>query len=93
MKTLLIALLAFAAAGPALATEANCNIPEADRQPPAALESKLKADGWDVRSVKVEAGCYEAYAIDADGNKVEAVFDPKTLARVDSGETGEESED
>jgi hypothetical protein len=36
-----------------------------------------------VRSIKSEDGCYEAYATDAQGNKVEAYFNPKTLDRLD----------
>jgi hypothetical protein len=93
MKTLMLALAlvtATAAAGPALAE--TCSVPQADWQPQDALEAKLKADGWDVRSVKIEDGCYEAYAIDKDGNRVEAYFDPQTLARVDAGATDSDSE-
>lgn len=90
MKTfILAAMLAAAAAAPALASD-RCNVPEADWQPQTALEAKLKAAGWDVRSVKVEDGCYEAYAMDAEGNRVEAYFNPQTLDRVDAGEADSE---
>jgi hypothetical protein len=92
MKKMMIALAlatAAAAAGPALASE-KCSVPEADWQPQTALEAKLKGDGWDVRSVKIEDGCYEAYAMDAEGNRVEAYFDPKTFVRVDAGATDSE---
>ena len=92
MKKMMIALaLTTVAAGPALAG-GKCVVPEAEWQPQAALEAKLKADGWDVRSVKVEDGCYEAYALDAEGNRVEAYFDPKTFARVDAGDTDSDSD-
>ena len=90
MKKMMIALaLTTVVAGPAFAG-AKCDVPEAEWQPQAALEAKLKSDGWDVRSVKVEDGCYEAYAMDADGNRVEAYFDPKTFARFDAGATDSE---
>lgn len=93
MKTLILAaMLSAAAAAPVLASE-KCSVPEAEWQPQTALEAKLKAAGWDVRSVKVEDGCYEAYAMDADGNRVEAYFNPQTLERVGAGDTDSDSED
>jgi len=95
MQKLMLALAlatAAVAAGPALASE-KCSVPQADWQPQDALEAKLKADGWDVRTVKIEDGCYEAYAIDKDGNRVEAYFNPQTFAQVGAGATDSESED
>lgn len=91
MKTTLISavLLGSLASGSAFAGN-KCNVPVGEWQPREALETKLKADGWQVRSVKTENGCYEAYAIDADGNKVEAYFNPKTLERL--GGSSEDSE-
>ncbi|MBP2550567.1 hypothetical protein J2858_003507 [Neorhizobium galegae] len=74
------AVLAFAGVA---AAKDKCNVPVAEWQPRAALQSKLEAEGWKIRSIKTEDGCYEAYAIDAKGQKVEAYFDPKTLASVD----------
>jgi hypothetical protein len=83
MRLLLPTLLALLTipAGAALAAE-KCDVPVADWQPREALETKLKSDGWEVRSIKTEDGCYEAYAIDAKGEKVEAYFNPKTFERV-----------
>jgi hypothetical protein len=46
------------------------------------LEQILTEKGWTVRRVKVDGGCYEVYAIDASGEKVEAYFDPLTLKRI-----------
>ena len=43
-----------------------------------ALKAKATAMGYDVRKIKVEGGCYEVYAIDAKGNKVESLFNPET---------------
>ena len=45
--------------------------------------------GWDVRSLKTEDGCYEVYAVDAKGSKIEAHFNPKTLERVGSDKEDE----
>jgi hypothetical protein len=91
MKTRLITTLLFVAtsAGAALAEE-KCNVPVAEWQPREALQTKLQADGWQVRSIKTEDGCYEAYAVDKDGKRVEAYFNPKTFERV--GDDDEESE-
>ena len=49
-----------------------------------AMKEKAKAMGLDVRQVKVENGCYEVYAIDAKGNKVEQIFNPATGEQVGS---------
>ena len=51
-------------------------------QPQAKLEEQLKAQGWQVRRIKVDGGCYEVYAIDDKGKRVEAYFHPQTLAPV-----------
>ncbi len=45
----------------------------------AQLEEKMKADGWSVRRVKEDGGCYEAYGTSPDGKRVEAYFHPVTL--------------
>lgn len=72
---------AILASGPALAGD-HCNVPVADWQPREALQQKLETDGWKVRRIKTEDGCYEAYATDAGGKRVEAIYDPKTLQLV-----------
>lgn len=51
-------------------------------QPQAKLESTLKSQGWQVRRIKVDGGCYEVYAVDPKGARVEAYFHPVTLAPV-----------
>nr|CAD6606598.1 PepSY domain-containing protein [Rhizobium sp. TCK] len=61
----------------------KCNVPAAEWQPREALQAKLEKEGWKVRSIKTEDGCYEAYAINVKGQKVEAYFDPKSFAAVD----------
>jgi len=71
-------VLGILGAGPALASE-HCDAPMSEWQPPEALQQKLSEDGWDVKRIKTEDGCYEAYAIDEQGRQVEAYFDPKTF--------------
>jgi hypothetical protein len=46
------------------------------------LTAMLKEKDWQVRNVKVDGGCYEVYAIDDKGERVEAYFHPVTLERV-----------
>ncbi|TWI39544.1 PepSY domain-containing protein [Mesorhizobium tianshanense] len=89
MKNILIGALFLnaTAVGAALAGE-KCDVPVAEWQPREALQTKLEADGWQIRSIKTEDGCYEAYAVDSKGNKVEAYFDPKTFKRVDGESEG-----
>lgn len=51
-------------------------------QPQEKLTAMLKEKGWEVRNVKVDSGCYEVYALDDMGERVEAYFHPVTLERV-----------
>lgn len=51
-------------------------------QPQEKLTALLQDKGWDVRRVKVDGGCYEVYALDDKGERVEAYFHPVTLERV-----------
>lgn len=82
MKTIIIAtlLLVTASAGIARAEEdQNCTSAAKDKWlSEDNIKEKAKAKGLDVRRVKVEGNCYEVYAIDAKGNKVEALFSPET---------------
>lgn len=77
-KFLLAAALSLTAI-PALAEDVSCTVPEAEARGIDALKTELTAKGWDVRNVKTEHGCYEVYAMDENGKKVEAFFDPKTF--------------
>ena len=68
-------------AAPALAGQ-RCSEPMAEWKPRAALVEKLRADGWTIRRIKTDDGCYKVRAIDAEGRRVKAKFDPATLERV-----------
>ena len=46
------------------------------------LTAMLKERTWEVRNVKVDGGCYEVYAIDDKGERIEAYFHPVTLEPV-----------
>lgn len=91
MKTILaIAISTFALSASLAQAAEKCSVPLADWKPREDLEAKLKEQGWDVRTIKTEDGCYEAYAIDDKGNKVEAYFNPKTFERVGSTDEDED---
>lgn len=83
--TSLIVLLTLATFGTAAQATglATCDSgPSTGWQPQAKLESDLKAKGWQIRRIKVDGGCYEVYALNDKGQRVEAYFHPVTLAPV-----------
>ena len=51
-------------------------------QPQAKLEKLLVDKSWKVRRIKVDGGCYEVYALNDKGERVEAYFHPVTLQPV-----------
>lgn len=83
---LILAALTFGAiwGGQAQATGlATCDSgPRESWQPVVKLEQMLKDKGWQVRRIKEDGGCYEVYALDDKGQRVEAYFHPLTLAAV-----------
>ena len=56
--------------------------PESGWQSRDTLEKQLTEKGWKVRRIKVDQGCYEVYALDENGKRVEAYFHPQTLESV-----------
>ena len=84
MKRIFLAisvLFALLTAGPGYATGlATCDSGPRDTwQPQEKLEKMLAERGWKIRRVKEDGGCYEVYAFDEKGERVEAYFHPKTL--------------
>ncbi len=78
MRILAAALVSMVAAGTSDAAT-RCDVPADQWQPREALQKKLEAEGWTVTKIKAEDGCYEAYATNAAGEKMDALFDPKTF--------------
>jgi hypothetical protein len=77
--TLTLFVTATLFAGTALASDDDCRVPMEDWQQRSALQSKLEQNGWDVWSVKVDDGCYEAEGRDNAGHRYEATFHPGNL--------------
>lgn len=75
------------AAAPSYATGlATCSSHGQDTwQPQEKLVEKLKQQGWQIRRIKIDGGCYEVYALDKEGKRVEAYFHPRTLEPVPAG--------
>lgn len=82
-KTLTI--LAFLAAMPAGAAFADddCFVPMADWQPREAVAQFATAQGWDVRRIRIDDGCYEIEGRDATGRAIEVKLHPGTLQIVE----------
>jgi len=80
-KTIVLALAASLLAFPAFAADV-CSVPADKAQPKDALKTQLEKDGWTVRQIKDDKGCYEAYAV-KDGKRMENLFDPETLKMLD----------
>jgi hypothetical protein len=84
LHALLGAALALAAVSAAQATGlATCESgPKSGWKDQAVLEKQLADKGWKVRRIKEDGGCYEVYALDDQGKRVEAYFHPVTLESV-----------
>ena len=75
-----MALAALSAGATGLAT---CDSgPRSGWQPQEKLEKMLTGQGWKIRRIKEDGGCYEVYALNDKGERVEAYFHPVTLAPV-----------
>ena len=82
-KTLTI--LAFLAALPAGAAFAgdDCFVPMADWQPREAVARFAVAQGWEVRRIRIDDGCYEIEGRDAQGRAIEVKLHPGMLQIVE----------
>ena len=90
LRTSLIALALIAAPAPAFAAGATCSTADSSKfQPKTKLEDQLKAQGLTVKQIKTENGCYEVYAVDKAGKKVNTAYNAETLAKVANAEAGE----
>lgn len=79
MNKMVLSLILTALMGSSAFAVNLCNVPASSAQPKSALKAQLEAEGWKVRQIKSDKGCYEAYAVKADGSRMESLFDPATL--------------
>ena len=84
MKTLLTAaaLALSIPAGAALADD-DCFVPMADWQPREEVAALATRQGWTVRRIKIDDGCYKIDGRDAEGRRIEVKVQPGTLQIVE----------
>ena len=78
---ILVAAALLGSTGLTLASDL-CSVPQDKWRPQEELQSKLESDGWSVQRIKIEDGCFEVYARNAEGKKVEAYINPETFELV-----------
>jgi hypothetical protein len=61
----------------------DCAVPMTDWQPREAVAKMAEKNGWTVRRIKIDDGCYELIANDTKGNRIEAKVHPGTLEVVE----------
>jgi hypothetical protein len=67
---------------PALASD-DCAVPMTDWQPREAVVKLAEEQGWVLRRIRIDDGCYEVIGRDAAGRAIEVKLDPATLAVVE----------
>lgn len=66
-------------AGDVRAEDGMCDAAKSTWKTQEQLRQQLETRGWNVKNIKVEDGCFEAYALTKEGKRVEAYFNPATL--------------
>ena len=74
----ILTFLAVLPSGAALAGD-DCAVPLADWQPRSAVVRLAEENGWVVRRIKIDDGCYEIKGTDREGRRIEVTVDPGTL--------------
>jgi len=74
---LFVTALALAAL-PALASD-DCDAPVERWQSREAVQQMAASQGWTGQRLKIDDGCYELHATDAQGRSLKAKVDPETL--------------
>ena len=75
----LLTLTALLAATTAQA-EDRCAVAMKNWQPREAVARLAADNGWTVRRIKIDDGCYEVTGTDANGKKLDVKLHPATLA-------------
>lgn len=65
---------------PAALADDECKDPIADWQPREQLKKQLEQQGWVVKRIRIDDGCYEVRALDDKGRRVKATYAPASLA-------------
>lgn len=78
MRNRLLVLSLGLIALPAMASD-DCDTPVKRWQPREAVRQMAAAQGWQIQRLKIDDGCYEIRATDAQGQEFKAKLDPETL--------------
>ena len=76
--TIKMTIIAALMAGPAFAS-GNCFVPITDWQPRSVIEALASEQGWDLRRIRIDDGCYEMIGLDAHGRPARIKLHPGTL--------------
>ena len=74
--------IAIFAGVPAASAKDICSVAQSSWKPQGTLVKKLEGQGWKIRKLKVDSGCYEVYGFDGNGKARETHFNPATLEAV-----------
>jgi hypothetical protein len=61
----------------------DCTDPVAQWQSRQVLKNRLEQQGWRVRSIRIDDGCYEVEAFDDKGRRVKAKFTPASFTLIE----------
>lgn len=78
-KTLTILSFLLALPAAMAVAEDDCFAPMATWQPKEAVADLAARNGWIVRRIKIDDGCYEIIGTDAEGRSIEVTVHPQTL--------------
>lgn len=59
--------------------DSRCFVPMTEWQPREAVQRLAQQNGWSVRRIKIDDGCYEIDGSNAEGRRIEVTVHPKTL--------------
>ena len=71
--------IVFTFIAPPLMADEECTDLIAEWQPREILKKQLELQGWVVKRIRIDDGCYEVRALDAQGREVKATFTPASL--------------
>ncbi|MFN7224703.1 MAG: PepSY domain-containing protein [Paracoccaceae bacterium] len=93
-KLLSILVLGGTLAAGAANADDDCYVPMTKWLPRAAVADLAAENGWTVRRIKIDDGCYEIIGRDAEGRSIEVKIHPATLAIVEfEVEDGDDNDD
>jgi hypothetical protein len=78
-----LVLLQLAAISMPVLADDDCTDPVAEWQSRQVLKNRLEQQGWQVRLIRIDDGCYEVDAVDEIGRRVKAIFTPASLTLIE----------